>query len=235
MLIRINPLTQTIFYTWDHEVQHLFLLVLWQFLQQGTLNVLKLLYPLQVITSTIWWLAAVELRSPFVTVFIFLINIPQPFFDQHVLLFGDALSIQRKIWVVTGRELLKLPTALMTGISSGITQPTARNLWLISLKLQNLSSWTNTSRGVSLSMARQVPAIWSVCLRWLLALTLALCRELVSSEWSAATFPSGGCIMFNDHPFMLLGSALNSQFRNISAAPVNRKTGSVKMHTPLLT
>lgn len=48
--------------------------------------------------------------------------------------------------------------------------------------------------------------------------------QAVTTEHSTAT---------SDYPFMLLGTVLSSQFCNTSAAPVNRKTGSVKMHTLL--
>lgn len=48
-------------------------------------------------------------------------------FDEDVLLFGDAFSM-KQVWVVTGRELLKLPIPLMSGISSGTTQLTA---WIL--------------------------------------------------------------------------------------------------------
>lgn len=54
-------------------------------------------------------------------VFIFVTGLPQPFFDQDVLLSGDAFSMQQ-FWVFTGRALMKLSIALTAGIYSGSAQ-----------------------------------------------------------------------------------------------------------------
>lgn len=128
-----------------------------------------------------------EFWSPFVELFIFVTDLPQPFFDQDVLLCGDAFSMQQ-VWVFTGRELLKLSINLVAGISSGSTQSRAWDLWHTSLKVQNLSLWTNTSRGVHLSMIRLASAIWSAHLKPLFAITLAVRSELAASEWSVTAF-----------------------------------------------
>lgn len=214
MLIWINSLTQRISSTWDHGVCP-FLLVLW-------ISTAKQCKHLKIIVTIISYspehglVSCGEALVPFCGSLVFVTDLPQSSFDQDVLLSVDAFSTQQ-VWVFTGRDLPKLSIALMAGISSGSTQSTTWDLWHTSLKVKNLSSWTNTSRGVHLSMTRLAPAIWSAHLKQLFAITPAVHSKLAASEWSATTFQWQWqqCITpTSHHLIMFLGTALNSQFCN---------------------